>query len=656
MPDPAPAPLVVPPSGGPRGSASLPGWLAPALLVAAIALAYANSLNAPFLFDDQGAVVDNPTIRRLASLDVLRPPTDGSTTTGRPLVNLSFALERAIGGEDVRIYHATNLALHALAALTLFGLVRRIAERWSAVTPTRFPDLSSPNQRAEVNALYLAFFAALLWAIHPLQTESVVCIAQRTELLCGLCYLATLYTFVRGSARLQPAPQDHRARAEASRYLNPSPQPSRAWLAASVLVCLAGMASKEVMVTAPLVVLLLDRTFVAGSFAAAWRARRGYYLALAATWLLLAGLVLSRGGARGEAAGFGHGVTPWHYLLTQGEALTLYLRLAVWPHPLVLDYGTGVVSSLAAVWWQGPVVLALLVGSIWALVRRPALGFLGATFFLILAPSSSFVPLVTQTIAEHRMYLPLAALVTGFTFAAWGNFRRGAFGLLGSLAVIFGATTGLRTHDYRDGVAIWSDTAHKRPENPRAHNNLALALQQQGNADLAQRHFARAVELRPDYAAARYNWGVALLDRGRLAEANTQLGEAVRLSPALRIDPKFAEAQFELGRLAERDGRPVDAEAKYREAIALAPHHAGARAKLGLLLARSERLEPAAEQFRALIRLQPGDADAHANLGNVLLLLGQPQAALASYEAALRLRPDDLRTRENIRLAREAAR
>jgi len=655
-------------------------WRAACLLLAVV-LAYANSFRAPFLFDDAGAVVDNPTIRSLASLDVLRPPADGSTTTGRPVVNLSFALNRALTGDGPAGFRAGNVLLHAVGALTLFGLLCRTL-----------------GQRD-----HLAFAAALLWALHPLQTESVVGIAQRTEVLCGLLVLVTLYTFARAT--------DAAAGAAGAAEARPR------WLAGSLLACLLGMATKEVMVVTPVLVLLYDRTFRAGSFRAALRERGAYYAGLAATWLLLLALLIAGGGGRGASAGFGLGVTPWTYLLTQADALVCYLRLALWPHPLVLDYGTGVAKSVADVWWQGGIVLALLAATAWALVRRPVAGFAGAWCFVLLAPSSSVVPLVTQTVAEHRMYLPLAAVVAGavVVVSKWLG-RRAGWGLAGAV-VALGLATVARNHDYRSAVAIWTNTVAKAPRNARAHNNLALAWQEAGDGARAHAHYARAVELQPDYVSAHYNWGVALLEQGAAADAVTQLEAAVRLAPehvdarvnlgtalvraqrageavavleaalrvrpagdihynlgvaflalgrraeaaaqfeaALQREPRLAGAHAQLGRLAEAEGRGADAEARYNEALRLASDHTLAHARLGLLLARAGRFAGAAEHFRALTRLQPDNADAHANLGNALLGLDRPREAIASYEIALRLRPDDPRTRENIAIAHQALR
>lgn len=584
--------------------ARFPPWLAPLALTFAVALVYANSLSAPFLFDDAGAVLGNPTIRNLASFAVLNPPADGSTTTGRPLVNLSYALNYALGGEHVVGYRVVNVAIHALAALTLFGLLRRtfscVWGRGPLAGDVSASSRASALLPSSLNPDVAALTIAALWALHPLQTESVVCIAQRTESLCGLFYLLTLYAFARATI-----PSEGGARC-----------PQRAWLVVSVGSCLLGMAAKEVMVTAPLVVLLYDRTFVAGTFAGALRVRRGYYAALAGTWLLLAFLVLQNSGARGASAGFGLGVTPWTYLLTQADALVRYLGLTLWPHPLVLDYGTGVAGALAEVWWQGVIVLMLLAATVWALVRRPVLGFVGAWFFLILAPSSSFVPLVAQTMAEHRMYLPLAAVLTVATLALFRFSGALRWPVVVAVVAASAVVTALRNRDYRDAIAIWSDTIAHAPPHSRAFTNLGSAYVAAGRPAEALMPLDRALALNPaDYSAQR-NRALALLALGRADEA------AVTFTALPAREPGEAAEYFELGNAYAREGKFPEAAAAYTRTATLDPAHFAAR----------------------------------ANLGNALLAAGRAAEAIAAYEAALRLRPSDARLLENLALARDAAR
>ena len=664
-------------------------WIFPAILVVAVVLAYANSLATPFLFDDLGAVQHNESIRQWST--ALNPPADGSTTTGRPLVNLSFALNHALQGDTPWGYHALNVLIHAAATLLLFGVMRRTLGMMNGGVGRGLPP--TPSRLSGVKPDLPAFTIALLWAVHPLQTESVTCIAQRTESLCGLFYLAVFYGFVRGTSSAAPA----------------------RWLALSVSACLAGMATKEVAATAPLLVLLYDRTFTAGSFAAAWRQRRGYYAALAATWLLLSWLVFGRGGSRGIAAGFGLGISWWEYLLKQSEALVLYLKLSVWPHPLVLDYGTAVVHSFAEVWWQGPVVLALLAGTVWALIRRPVPGFAGAWFFVILAPSSSVVPLVTQTMAEHRMYLPLAAVLALAVSAIWRRLGPRAWLPLGAVAVLFTGLTVARNHDYREGLTIWADTVAKCPQSGRAHINLGVELRQAGRRPEALAHFARAIELNGESViSGHYHSGSTLLELGRVADAIRHLETALQLAPAhvdarftlanalvaagrageslahyqqaialmpaadahanlgvalaqlgrdeeavtqfttaLQLDPTLPGPYQQLAKTFARLGRPAAAADHYADAVRLAPAQAGIRNDYGVLLARLDRLPEATEQLREAIRLQPDYADARANLGNVLLLQERVGEAIEQYEQALRLKPDDPRTRENLQIARE---
>ncbi|HEY5228526.1 MAG TPA: hypothetical protein VIJ19_08290, partial [Opitutaceae bacterium] len=235
--------------------------LAAAVIGVAALAAYLRSFTVPMLYDDVPTIVDNPTLRHWAS--ALAAP-NATTAGGRPILNLSLALNYRIGGVSVWGYHALNLAVHVAAGLALLGIVRR----------TLAP-------RVGEAALPIAFAASLLWVVHPLQTESVTYIVQRAESLMGLFYLLTLYGFIRA------AEPDTRSRA--------------LWTSVCVGSCALGMGTKEVMVTAPLIVLLYDRTFVSWTFGEALRSRRKLYAALAATWVPLAFLVASSHGRGGTA-------------------------------------------------------------------------------------------------------------------------------------------------------------------------------------------------------------------------------------------------------------------------------------------------------------------------------------------------------------------
>jgi tetratricopeptide (TPR) repeat protein len=477
--------------------AHLPPPIRVALAIALVTMiAYALSFSGLYLFDDSGAITDNPTIRHLWPPGlVLSPPTSGTPVSGRPLVNLSFALNYAISGEAVWSYHAANLLIHLLAALTLFGLVRRTL---------LLPQIPPRFRHA---ALEIAGAVAALWAVHPLQTESVTYISQRAEALMGFLYLLTLYTFVRGVEQKAPG-----------------------WLVVSVIACLAGMASKEVMISAPLLVLLYDRTFLAGSFRAAWQTRGKYYLALAATWILLAYEMLHVGN-RGGAVGMGLRIDSWHYALTQLHAIVLYLGLAVWPHPLIFDYGTVVATGFGEVGPEALVVAALLSATGFLLWKRSALGFIGAWFFTILAPTSSFVPLAKQTIAEHRMYLPLAAVILLIVLALHtmlGRFRRAAVGAL-VLACI--ALTLQRNGEYLNGITIWSGAVARYPDNPRSHIDLGNAYVNSDRPELAKAEFRTAIRLDPTLPEAHNNLGVVEAGQGHVAQAETEYREALRLLP-----------------------------------------------------------------------------------------------------------------------------
>ncbi len=657
----------------------LPALISACVIALAGLAAWYNSLSTPFFFDDEAVVLRNPTIRHLWPLWTALSPPDtggGSGVTARPVINLSLAVNYALGGLDVRGYHLLNVIVHILAALALFGVVR-----WTFAFG---PSATSPpgrNRFAFADGDWAAFAVALLWLLHPLQTEPVTCVVQRTESIMGLFYLVTLYCFIGAAAGAGPAIDTETAGRKgpvvSGQWSRGSGlNRSSAWSVLAVLACLAGMASKEVMVTAPLVALLYDRTFVAGTFREAWRRRRPLYLALASTWILLAWLVLSSGGQRAGSVGFGLGASVWNYLLTQCRALLLYLKLSLWPHPLVIDYGMGLVHSLAAVWWQAIVVVTLLGLTAWSLVKKPRLGFLGAWFFLILAPSSSVLPLVTQTIAEHRMYLALAAPVAlGVTALYRWTGRRGLLACF-VLAPALGWLTISRNHDYRTTTSIWRDAVAKDPTNPRAHGNL-------GDALLAARHYREAVgqfraalRLKPDYNQIYNNLGDALLHLHRPREAIAAFAQALRLFPldpdvhnnlgnaflqlgrtddavreyeiSLRVSPNSPDTEFNLANALMAAGRIDEAIRHFQAALRLAPHRAATHYGLAAAYVRAGDAAGAEREFNETLRLAPNDAEAGFALGNVYAQTGRYDAAIAAYRQVLKFRPDFIQARNNL--------
>jgi len=616
--------------------------LAAGLIVLAALAAYHGIFRLPFVFDDFNAVTLNPTIRHLwPPWEALRTPRGtGSETDGRPLANLSLAINYAISGTDPWSYHALALLLHVLAARAPFGVLG--GPRAGAPARPRARRSLGEGGPDQSHATFGAFAIVLLWTVHPLQTETVTNVAHRTELLVSLFYLLTLYGFIRYALRQSSfvPPGGTAADEEAG---------GKAWAWLATLCCLLGMLSKEVMVSAPLVVLLYDRTFVAGSFADAWRRRRGLHLALAGTWSALVVLrIISP--ARGGTGGFGLGISPWDYALTQCRAIVLYLKLSFWPHPLVLDYGNGLVRQAGEVWPQGLLLLALLAATAAALWRKPALGFAGACFFAILGPSSSFLPLVTQTIAEHRMYLPLAAVlalaVCGLEAAVGAEGRRlrrrCCAAVLVMAALALGFATGRRNRDYRSAVAIWSDTVAKVPGNPRAHDNLGNALLEAQRRPEAIAAYEAALRIDPHDTQAHYNLGGAFLDAGQLPAAIDQY------KAALRSTPSFDRAHDNLGTALLRAGRLSEAIEQFAEAVRVNPAHVPAHYNLANALVQRGQIDAAILEYQATVRLAPDMADAHFNLATALSQVGRTREAIAQYRIVLQLHPADTEAASNL--------
>ena len=618
-------------------------------------LTYWNSLSAPFTFDDDHSIVLNTQIRRLWPLsDVLSPWQPDQPVAGRPFVTLSLAINYAVGELSVRGYHAVNIGLHVLCALVLFGIIRRtLRVPHLAEPPTRHPR-RGPNAAAALGAprwgalatrvsermaANLGFAVALIWAVHPLQTETVDYISARTESMMGLFFLLTLYTGIRavGSSR-----------------------PGR-WLGLSALSCAAGVSCKETMGVAPIVVLLYDRSFVFQSFREAFRRRWKFYLGLAASWLPLAALLWW--GPRSATAGFSVGVTPWTYLLNQSVMIARYLRLAFWPRGLVLDYGVPQSLTIAHAAPYGALIVALLLVTIAAMLWRPPLGFLAAWFFVILAPTSSVVPIATEVGAERRMYLPLAAVVMLVVLAArqFSEYlsarfpaqndtprpplaRVSAAMTLVLVCTALAAGTVRRNAEYQSGLTLWRTDLDRWPQ-ARAHRNLAAELKLAGYRDEVVFHMREAARDEPE---ARYGLGLELFDQGKYAEAVEELQRFVRERPQ---DNNVNDAHGLLARAFAVEGNPAQAAEHLRLLLTARPNDVDAWGGLGFALQATGHMAEAAEAFTRAVRLDPHNAIAQRNLAGFLLDQQDFNGAVTHAEEAVRLTPRDAVARTLLGLA-----
>ena len=580
-----------------RSTDGFPPRLAAAIVAFAALLVYSNSFRGQFVMDDVFEIAENPALLRLW------PPLEamfvGRGLPARPLPYLSFAIDRTLWGSSVFGYHLTNLAIHVIAALALFDLARRT--------------LSSPRLAAACgrHATGLALAIAVLWAVHPLQTQAVTYVYQRIESMAGMFVLLSLAAF---------------ARAAFGGW-------GRGWLAASAAAAVAAAFSKETAVVLPLLVLAYDWTFVARDgreIARRWR----WYALLASTWAIVASLLWFQRGAYDEFKDRWHG-GPIGYAVTQPGVILHYLRLAFWPSGQCFDYEWPPARTAGEILPPLAVILAALFATAVGLRRRSPWAWLGAAFFLTLAPSSSIVPVMAMA-AEHRMYLPLAAVVatvvigTHAALAAalgkadrteareWGRGWPLSAAVVAAAAVLLGIAAHRRNEVYHDQRGMWRDVLERAPGNFRGHLWQAVFADEEGDLEAAMQSAARAVQLHPfcdifgslavDHASrgdfvtaerlyaaglaalegvsqdtaaatliARYNLATMHVEQRRFQEAETAAGSLLgRLEAVLGPEhPATLGCRTIVAAAANRRGDYAAAAAHAGETLAIAKVHLG---------------------------------------------------------------------------------
>jgi tetratricopeptide (TPR) repeat protein len=603
------------------------------LLIGVGTLVYLNSLEGSFVYDD--VLYLNETQKTLWS--AISTP----NMISRPFIGFTLYLNYAISGHEIWSYHLLNLLVHLFAALCLYGIVRRTL--LTDKLADRFANRSAT----------LALLIALLWMIHPLNTQAVTYMIQRCESIMGLFYLLTLYCAIRSFTSSRKG----------------------LWYVAAMLACTGGALSKQVIVTAPIMVLLYDYLFVADSLKSALHKRWPLYMGLVATWGVLAATLLAIP-ADLTASYAIQTISPSAYFLSEFKVIIHYLRLSLYPVDLSLDYGWPKAAGMTQVLPFAIPVLLLQGATLWGIYRRKPQSFLGAWFFGILAVSSSFMP-IADLVVEHRMYLSLAAVVAGVVLGGdWlmqrllknlaesaperqRLVRALALAMVTVLGLGLGLLTVRRNMDYTSELVLWRDNVQKQPQSGRSWIYLGKILMEKGFNEEAVAHLEEGLKYMPRSAEAHLNIGLAWFNLGRVEEAKEhfliaaqrptyftmsclgkvylatgEMDKAVeQLSSSLELQPD-TETQYLLGVAYAKQGKYEEALRAFDKTLQIDAKCVDALNEKALLLINHDNLKFRNPQ-EAMVCATQAVAISKKRYGKSLDVLGQVYADAGRYAEAI---------------------
>jgi tetratricopeptide (TPR) repeat protein len=602
-------------------------WLLPLLLVVIILLVFSNSAGHEFIWDDTSLILQNRFIQDPGNLPQLftqdlwaftrEPGIDHDLY--RPLVSVSYLIDFHFWGARPFPYHFSNLLFHVLSSLTVYLILREIlGEMWPA------------------------WLGALLFAITPIQTESVTWISGRASVICGFFYFLAFLLYLY-----------HRKR---DRW---------GYLIGSLVAFLLALLSNEIAITLPIVIFVYVLCFDDAPWRGRWegfsQTRYGRALIEALPYLAVVVLYLA---VRVRVLGFpfygaeramriqastsalgGIGAT----LLLAAKVVALYLRLLVLPYPLNAHRLASDLESTAVLldWLAPVVVVAVLVLSILALRRAPTLAFAGLFFFATILPVSWLLA-VGDMVPERFLYIPSLAIclvVAWLVASLWQQRRAWGVALALLISLLWVVLTFNRNADWRNNLTLWSRTVAASPQSTLAHNSLGLEFLNRGQYEKAIAEFDQVLKIDQENQNAYINLGAAYATQEQYQEA------AEALQKAIELVPERALPHFHLGIIFERLGDTEQAIVAYQNALDLDPYLVSAYYNLGLAYHSLERWAEAIFVFERLLDIEPNSAEAHNSLGLVYLQLQLFPQAIYEFQEALQLDPQSAPALSNLGLA-----
>jgi len=588
--------------------------LTAALLVIFI---YANTLGSPFIFDSRNNIESNPHIRitRITPTD-LADAAFKSPTHRRPLPNISFALNYFLHGYNVVGFHVVNVLIHICTGFLLYFFVK---------TTFDTPALKSRNK----NYLWISFFTAVLWMVHPLQSQSVSYIVQRMNSMAAMFYVLSMLLY--------------------ARFRLSGKKRKKWWLLTGCIVAaMLALASKEIAVTLPFFILLYDRYFFGDM---SRKALKKYIPLLAGCLLLVAVIGLALLGShpldRIIKGYTGRDFTLSQRLLTEPRVIIFYISQLLWPHPsrLNLDHDFTLSNSL-----MDPITTFFSIAALAALMavaaitaKKHRLLSFGIVWFLgNLVIESSVLPL--EIVYEHRLYLPSMMFILIIVLLVYRVVKPAGLraALLCAMVAVSAFWAYERNAVYSDRITFWQDCVKKSPHKARPHNNLGVALADEGYHDEAIKEYLAALQIDPHYSDPIGNIGLSLAAQGKIEESIAQFFKA------LEIKPKDYQTLNNLGASLIVQGRHEEAIHYLSEALQLNPYYAEAHNNLAVALQHEGRLDEAIDHFSIAVRLNPDYFTAYDNLGAALANQGRFTEAAEQFSSALRINPAYQNARINL--------
>jgi len=615
-------------------------------------ITYFNTLHNDFVFDDLPLIQGNETLPSLKNITNII-----SVTTQkhgyRPIRALSYAIDYHFSGLNPLSYHISNIAYHLINTLLVYLIT-----------------LSLLGNRVA------AFFAAILFAAHPVHTDSITYIAGRRDILFTLFYLVGLYTFLK-YRRTQ-------------RFT---------FMLFSMVAYLFSIGSKEMGVTLPAIFLIYDLVNVlpqegkecrlnpakeiVKALKKIWIQYKYFYSiffmgALAFTYYKA---FINSPSHQNEYYGDSLLVT----LLTVGKIIIHYIKLLVFPINLVADnsYDAFPLASSLFEWPALSSIILLLLTILFilrALIIQKWIAFGGIWFFITLLPVCHIIP-HHELLAEHYLYLPSYGfcLIAALFFTALLEGKRHSL-LISStfiiIIVLFSLRIIDRNRDWEDGMALWGKTVRSVPRCARAQNNLGAEYLKDGKYKEAMAHLETALEIKPDYAEAYNNLGLAYKEQGLFDQAKRSFASAIKFKKRyfealnnmantyerkgdydiaiklfnhiLKKKPGYAQAHNNLGIVYQQKGQPELAKEQFSKAILFDPHHPESHNNLGIWYKNKGLYDNAIEEFKQVLRLKPDYAEVHCNLGAVYNNKGWYNRAINEFKEALRLKPHFIEAMNNL--------